>query len=199
MKLDSDIKGLLKGVFTGCVILCAAEAVLGIAACAAGLFGLQADAVSVSGVVLGSAGGTAVAMLVFWWMCVSLQKSLDRAALGGMDVKRGVQAGYTKRLLVQGIWVVIAALVPFINTVCGLIPLLFPKFAIYLLQITGKLALTQKTRISPAPETAQEAEGTLTSGTKKVPAPGAKEAPAAEAAGMEEKTEAESGDKGGEN
>jgi hypothetical protein len=40
-------------------------------------------------------------------------------------------------------WVAVAVFVPYINTVCGLIPLLFPKLAIYGLQITGKLNLTQ--------------------------------------------------------
>ena len=76
-------------------------------------------------------------------MAVSLQKSLDEAASGGKAVKKGVQAGYNKRLLAQAAWVAVAVFVPYINTVCGLIPLLFPKLAIYGLQITGKLNLMQ--------------------------------------------------------
>lgn len=142
MKFDSDIKGLVKGVFIGCSILCAAETVIGIVIAAAGFFDFTADPKTIAGIVLGSAGGTAVAMGVFVWMAASLQKSLNEAALGGAHVKRGVQAGYTRRLLAQGVWIVIAVFAPFINTIFGLIPLLFPKLAIYGLQLTGKLNLT---------------------------------------------------------
>lgn len=164
MKFDNDIKGLLKGVLTGCGILCLVEVVIGIVFCAAGLFNMKMAPGPLIGVILGSVGGTAVAMLVFLWMTVSLQKSLDKAALGGAAVKKGVQTGYTQRLLVQGIWVVAAIMIPFINTVCGLIPLLFPKLSIYLLQITGKLNLTQKSQASPASQPAaspQQAEETV--------------------------------------
>jgi len=144
MKFDADIKGLLKGVFTGCGILCAVEVAIGIVIYAVGLFGLKGTSSNIVGVVLGAAGGTAVACLVFLWMAASLQKSLNQAALGGAAVRKGVQTGYTRRLLAQGLWVIAAIFLPFINTICGLIPLLFPKLAIYILQITGKLNLTQK-------------------------------------------------------
>lgn len=145
MKLDSDIRDLLKGVLRTSILFCAIECVLAAALYAAGAVGSGADEKSIAGVVIGAAGGTAVAVLVFWWMCVSLQKSLDKAAQGGAAVKKGVQTGYAQRMLVQGLWVVAAALAPFINTICGLVPLLFPKMAIYVLQKTGKLKLTQKT------------------------------------------------------
>lgn len=144
MKFDSDVQGLLKGVVKTSLLLFAVEAAIGIVLCAAGLFHLEMTPLSVLGIVLGAAGGTAIAVFCFWWMCASLQKSLDAAAAGKAEVKRGVQAGYFKRLMVQGIWVAIAAFVPVINTISGLVPLLFPKMAIYLLQITGKLNLTQQ-------------------------------------------------------
>lgn len=143
VRFDSDIKGLLKGVGIGCSILCAVEMAAGIVIYAAGFFHLKADPASIIGVILGSVLGTAVAVAVFWWMAASLQRSLDEAASGGKAVKKGVQAGYNKRLLAQAAWVAVAVFVPYINTVCGLIPLLFPKLAIYGLQITGKLNLTQ--------------------------------------------------------
>ena len=165
VRFDSDIKGLLKGVGIGCSILCAVEMAAGIVIYAAGFFHLKADPVSIIGVILGSVLGTAVAVAVFWWMAASLQRSLDESAWmaksvsrrtsasmamlwtwtasGGKAVKKGVQAGYNKRLLAQAAWVAVAVFVPYINTVCGLIPLLFPKLAIYGLQITGKLNLTQ--------------------------------------------------------
>lgn len=149
MKFDSDIGQLLKGVLRTSVILCLIECAAGIALHLAGLSGTKADALSIAGVVLGSAGGTAVAVLVFRWMCASLQKSLDDAARGGAAVKKGVQTGYAKRLLVQGVWAVAAIFAPFINTICGLIPLLFPKMSIYILQKTGKLGMTR-------PKTGQE-------------------------------------------
>lgn len=145
MKLDSDIGGLLKGVLTGCVILCLLETIAGIVVYAAGVLGLEASPKNFIGVVLGSFGGTVVAMLVFLWMAVSLQKALNAAAADGKAVRKGVQTGYASRLLAQGVWVAAAIFIPYINTICGLIPLLFPKMAIYVLQITGKLNLTQKT------------------------------------------------------
>ena len=191
MKLDSDIKGLVKGVFTGCGILCAIEIAVGIVMCAAGFFHEGSTPASIAGVIVGSLGGTAVAMLVFLWMAVSLQKSLDKAALGSAAVKRGVQAGYTQRLLAQGAWVVAAALVPFINTICGLVPLLFPKLAIYMLQVTGKLSLTQKSQTGQAAEADQKGQNGQTSG----PDLTAGTSQSAAAAG---KAESEPGEEGGE-
>lgn len=157
MKLDSDIKQLVRGVSVGCAILCSAEVVIGIVLLAAGVFGLELSAMSVAGILLGAVGGSLVATLVFLWMAASLQKSLDDAAKSGKSVRRGVQAGYTQRLLAQGAWVVVAILVPFINTIAALIPLLFPKLAIYGLQTSGKLNLTQGTGTVPAAQPASAA------------------------------------------
>lgn len=157
MKLDSDIKGLVRGVSVGCAILCSAEVVIGIVLLSTGGFGLELSAMSVVGILLGAVGGSLVAALVFHWMAVSLQKSLDDAVKTGKTVQRGVQVGYTQRLFAQGAWVVVAILVPFINTIAALIPLLFPRLAIYGLQAMGKLNSTQVAAAAPASQAASAA------------------------------------------
>jgi hypothetical protein len=139
MHLDSDLKGFIKGVTIGCSLLCAAQIAISAGLSASGLIKFHFDYTIITGTV----GGTLVALGVFVWMMFSLQRALSAAENGGAEVRRGVQLGYGKRLLAQGVWIVAAIFLSQINTVCALIPLLFPKLAIYLLQITGKLNLTQ--------------------------------------------------------
>ena len=138
MHLDDDIKGFVKGVYAGCGILCVIEIVVGYLI---SLFGLYSFDVKI---VIGAVGGTLVGMICFIWMAVSLQKSLNDAQNGGAEVRRSVQKSYTKRMGLQGLWIVASIFIPFINVVSALIPLLFPRMAIFMLQITGKLNLTQK-------------------------------------------------------
>ena len=137
MHLDDDIKGLVKGVYVGCGILCVIEIVVGFLISLTGLYSFDAT------IIIGAVGGTLIGMICFIWMAVSLQRSLDAAQNGGAEVRRGVQKGYTQRMGLQGLWIVAAVFVPFINVISALVPLLFPKLAIFLLQITGKLNLTQ--------------------------------------------------------
>jgi hypothetical protein len=137
MHLDDDIKGFVKGVFAGCGILCVIEIVVGFLISLTGLYSFDAT------FIIGAVGGTLVGMICFIWMAISLQRSLDNAQNGGAEVRRGVQKGYTLRMGLQLLWMVAAILVPFIHTIGGLVPLLFPKIAIYILRITGKLNLTQ--------------------------------------------------------
>ncbi|WP_051226373.1 ATP synthase subunit I [Butyrivibrio sp. MC2013] len=138
LHLDNDLKTFIKEVYIGSGILCVVEILALAAVSMTRIFKFDLT------VVLGAVGGTLVAMLVFAWMAMSLQKSLDMAASGETQVRKGVQLGYGKRLLAQGVWIVFAIYAPFINTISALIPLLFPKAAIYLLQITGKLSLTRQ-------------------------------------------------------
>lgn len=137
MHLDGDIKEFVKSVYIGCAGLCAVELV------GCGVFSLLGWVSFSFSMVIGSIGGTAVGMICFLWMAVALQKSLDEAEKGG-TFRKGVQSGYWKRLTLQGVWVVACVFLDAINPICGLLPLLFPKAAIYVLQITGKLNLTAK-------------------------------------------------------
>lgn len=137
MHLDDDIKGLVKGVFTCCAVLCVIEIVAGFLISLTGLYSFDVT------IVIGAVGGTLIGMICFIWMAQSLQKSLDAAQNGGAEVRRGVQKGYAQRMGLQGLWIVASVFAPFINVISALVPLLFPKLAIYVLQITGKLNLTQ--------------------------------------------------------
>lgn len=87
--------------------------------------------------IIGAAGGTAVAVLNFAMMCMMVQN-----AAGIQDqklLKAKVQASYNLRIFVQAAWVAVAFFVPFINLIAAAIPLLFPTVVIYYLQISGKL------------------------------------------------------------
>ncbi len=146
MQLDKDVRDLAKGVTRGSSILCVIEILLIVLLSVAGLVTFRLT------MVLAAIGGTAVVVGCFWWMAVSLQKSLDEALSGGRAVKSGVMAGYGKRLGVQGLWVIVTVVVPYMLTgqmqtsviVCGLVPLLFARLSIYGIQITGKRRARRK-------------------------------------------------------
>ena len=124
MHLDDDIKGLVKGVFACCGILCVIEIVVGFLISFTGLYAFDVT------IVIGAVGGTLIGMICFIWMAVSLQRSLNAAQNGGAEVRRGVQKGYTQRMGLQGLWIVASVFVPFINVISALIPLLFPLLSV---------------------------------------------------------------------
>ena len=68
------------------------------------------------------------------------------AALGGIELPPLV----SDRMVLQAGWAVIAFLVPSFHFIAGAAPVLFPKFTILYLQLTGKLY--------PASEKSAEAE-----------------------------------------
>ncbi len=87
--------------------------------------------------ITGAVGGTLIAILNFTLMCLMIQN-----ATGIQDqklLKLKVQGSYNLRLLVQGVWIVAAFLSPWINVIAAAIPLLFPTFVIWYLQMSGKL------------------------------------------------------------
>lgn len=98
------------------------------------LFGVIHFSISI---IIGTIGGTCIAIVNFAMMCLMVQN-----ATGIKDeklLKATVQGSYNLRLLVQAAWVVVAFLVSFINVIAAAIPLLFPTAVIYYLQSTGKL------------------------------------------------------------
>lgn len=88
-------------------------------------------------VVIGTLGGTLIAICNFTLMCLMVQSA---AATQDEKLRRAkVQGSYNLRLFIQAGWVVAAFLIPFIQVIAAAIPLLFPTAVIYYLQITGKL------------------------------------------------------------
>lgn len=105
-------------------------------------------------IILGTLGGTLIAIINFAMMCLMVQN-----AAGTEDkklLKAKVQASYNLRLLVQAGWVAAAFFIPFVNVIAAAIPLLFPTAVIYYLQSTGKLI--PKDRSAVRSETSPEEE-----------------------------------------
>ena len=110
-------------------------------------------------IILGTLGGTLIAILNFALMCLMVQN-----AAGIQDEKRlklKVQSSYNLRIFIQAAWVAVAFFVvaaffiPFINVIAAAVPLLFPTAVIYFLQITGRLMPKEETSAStrePVPE-----------------------------------------------
>lgn len=111
-------------------------------------------------VFIGALLGTAVAVANFFLMALSVQKSAEKmnGAVIPRDEKTGeegeageenenslspeaneakkfMQASYTGRLILLVIFCIIAVNVPFIHTVAFLIPLLFPRLAVFAIQL----------------------------------------------------------------
>lgn len=106
-------------------------------------------------ILLGAAGGSAVAVLNFTIMCLTVQ-----AATGYDDQKKMkafIQGSYNGRLALQALWVVICIIVPMIHTLAGAAPLLFPNLVIFWLQYSGKL-VTPSERKNPDPAELEELE-----------------------------------------
>lgn len=101
-------------------------------------------------ILLGTLGGSLVAIANFTVMCVTVQN-----AVGIEDQKKMkavFQASYNGRLLLQAVWVIIALLVPQIHVLAGAAPLLFPSAVIFYLQMRGKLVTPSERKNPPADE-----------------------------------------------
>lgn len=87
-------------------------------------------------VVLGTVAGSAVAIANFFLLALTVQKAAELQ--DEKDIRRLVHASYTRRMLLQGAWVIGALLLPCFNWVAAVLPLIFPRITIFLLQITGQ-------------------------------------------------------------
>lgn len=101
-------------------------------------------------ILLGIAGGTAIAILNFTIMCLTVQKAVDIP--DRKQMKAFFQGSYNGRLLLQAAWVIVALLVPQIHALAGAAPLLFPNATIFYLQAKGKLVTPSNRKNPPAPE-----------------------------------------------
>ena len=84
-------------------------------------------------VILGGIGGGIIAVLNFFLMGMTVQKIAsetdeDRA-------KMWMKNSYSKRMLMQMVWVIVAIVVPCFQFVAGIVPLLFPGIGIKILGI----------------------------------------------------------------
>lgn len=99
-----------------------------------------------SRILLGALGGSVVAVVNFAIMCLTIQKVVDIEDKKQMKAK--IQVSYNFRMLFQGVWCVVALVVPGIHVLAGVVPLLFPTLTIYYLQAKGKL-VTPSDRKNP--------------------------------------------------
>jgi len=79
-------------------------------------------------VFTGGIGGMAVAVLNFFWMGITVQRvaaTEDEKQAGSI-----MKLSYTRRVLMQIVWIVIALVVDKIWWVTGILPLLFPSAGI---------------------------------------------------------------------
>lgn len=124
---QKEIARIAAGTLAGAAALVAVFAVLGLA----GVYPFRWT------VITGALGGSAVAILNFTLLCLTVQN-----AAGVEDPKllrAKVQASYTARLLVQGLWCLAAYLAPCFQVVAGILPLFFPNLVIYSLRAAGKI------------------------------------------------------------
>ena len=99
-------------------------------------------------VILGTAGGSVIAVVNFTVMCLTIQKAVTISEKKTM--KAFIQGSYNGRLLLQAGWILAAYLIPQIHTVAAAIPLLFPNLVIFYLQSRGKLVSPSDRTDSPA-------------------------------------------------
>lgn len=87
-------------------------------------------------VILAGAVGAAVAIGNFVGLAVTVQNIANDP--DPAEGKRRMQKSYSKRMLLQALWVAAAVLLPCFQWAAGVIPLLFPRVTIFFLQITGR-------------------------------------------------------------
>ena len=93
-------------------------------------------------VVLGGALGAAYAVLNFYMLGVTVQRVADRADSGEQDekiAKARMKSSYTTRMVLMVGVVIVAFVLPFVDVLACIIPMLFPRLTILALQLTGKV------------------------------------------------------------
>lgn len=106
-------------------------------------------------VILGGVCGTAVAVLNFAALCLTIQVAADTESKKQMRAK--VQLSYHFRLIAQAGWILVAFLTPCFHVIAAALPLLFPSAVIFFLQSRGRL-VTPSDRKNPPREQDNEAE-----------------------------------------
>lgn len=132
MKLQSasrkEISRISVGVFVCDVVMVAALFLLS---------QLGIGSFSLFRILLGAVCGSAVAVLNFTILCLTVQNAVEID--NRRKMKQRFQLSYNLRLIVQAVWVVACFLIPQIHFVAGAAPILFPNVVIFYLQARGKL------------------------------------------------------------
>lgn len=103
-------------------------------------------------VIWAALGGSAVAILNFALLCLTVQKVAEMGD-NAKNARAAMQASYNTRMMLQGVWCVLALVLPCFQAVAGILPLLFPRVAIFLMQRTGRVGPEQSgTQPGDAPE-----------------------------------------------
>lgn len=79
-------------------------------------------------VVLGALCGGAVAVANFFLMAVTVQSVVN--VENKDDALRMMRVSYRNRMLMRGIWIIVAIVAPIFNYAAGIIPLFIPSFVI---------------------------------------------------------------------
>ena len=103
-------------------------------------------------VLFSALAGSLVAIGNFALLCLTVQSAAEKADNPGA-VKARVQTSYTARLALQGLWCIVAFLVPSLQVVAAVLPLLFPRVVIQFLQFKER----KRSQAAPA-EGAQQAQ-----------------------------------------
>lgn len=131
MKLQPASRKEIKRMSIGCVI-CAVIQLTGFF-----LLHLMGVIPFTYRVVLGTLGGTGIAIFSFVILCLAVQKAVDSE--NDKAMKARMQMSYNIRLLLQAGWVVAAFLLPWFQVLAAAAPLLYPTVIIMYLQSRGKL------------------------------------------------------------
>lgn len=93
-------------------------------------------------IYLSTVCGCLVAIANFFMLGLTVQE-----VAADPDPERGrkkMQASYSRRMLMQGVWLVVSMVAPCFFWITGALPLVFPRITIFLLQITGQFKPEQK-------------------------------------------------------
>ncbi|MDO4615970.1 MAG: ATP synthase subunit I [Lachnospiraceae bacterium] len=85
----------------------------------------------------GAIAGGAVAVLNFVLMALTVQK-VAGVTDDEKTARKILQGSYSKRMLMQIVWIVIAIAAPCFHVVAGILPLLFPTMGIKIRAVLGK-------------------------------------------------------------
>jgi len=110
-------------------------------------------------IILSALIGSAIAILNFTIMCLTIQSAVGMEDMKKMKAK--FQLSYNGRMILQAGWVVASFLIPQIHFIAGAAPVIFPKVTILYLQARGKLLPPDPPR-EPDEETAEEVSGDTT-------------------------------------
>lgn len=110
-------------------------------------------------ILLGTVCGSAVAVLNFTILCLTVQSAVEIENRRKMRAR--FQLSYNIRLLLQAVWVVACFQIPQIHFVAGAAPILFPNVVIFYLQSRNRLVSPSERNDAPDFSEEEDQEDTL--------------------------------------